>query len=149
MRQELLFGSYFRYLKQKTQKIIENPIVDKILKMIAKADTDRLDFGLKTITRDHSHIVFTNETKYQNYEPRDPDSKTKIIQSQAISVWRYDWVKCPASLVGPKLRATRVKSFHSFTFQEYVKNRWDSHRNSFFLILFFVIAIIHLQHNRY
>ena len=47
--------------------------------MIAKADTDRLDFGLKTITRDHSHIVFTNETKYQNYEPRDPDSKTKII----------------------------------------------------------------------
>ena len=61
------------------KKIIESPIVDKILEMIAKADTDMLDFGLKTITRDHSHVVFTNETKYQNYEPRDPDSKNKII----------------------------------------------------------------------
>ena len=64
------------------KKVIENLIVDKILEMIAKADTDRLDFGLKTITRDHSHVVFTNETKYQNYEPRDPDSKTKIIYSR-------------------------------------------------------------------
>ena len=29
------------------KKIIENPIVDKILEMIAKANIDRLDFGLK------------------------------------------------------------------------------------------------------
>ena len=29
------------------KKIIEDPIVDKILEMIQKADTDRLDFGLK------------------------------------------------------------------------------------------------------
>ena len=28
-------------------KIIKNPIVDKILYMIAKANIDRLDFGLK------------------------------------------------------------------------------------------------------
>ena len=46
--------------------------------MIAKANIDRLDFGLKKITNNHSHIVFTNEDKYQNYKP-DPDSKTKII----------------------------------------------------------------------
>ena len=44
--------------------IIENPIVDKTLEMIAKGNTDRLDFGLKKITRDHSHVVFTNETKF-------------------------------------------------------------------------------------
>ena len=56
---------------------------DKILEMIAKADMDRLDFGLKKITKDHSHVVFTNETKYQNYQP-DPDSKTKIIYSHKL-----------------------------------------------------------------
>ena len=44
MQQELFFGSYLdTYIK----KIIEDPIVDKILEMIQKADTDRLDFGLK------------------------------------------------------------------------------------------------------
>ena len=52
---------------------------DKILEMIAKADMDRLDFGLKKITKDHSHVVFTNETKYQNYQP-DPDSKTNYLE---------------------------------------------------------------------
>ena len=31
------------------KKIIENPIVDKILEMIAKAHIDRLDFGLLKI----------------------------------------------------------------------------------------------------
>ena len=41
------------------KKIIENPIVDKILDMIAKANIDRLDFGLKKITNNHSHVVFT------------------------------------------------------------------------------------------
>ena len=46
------------------KKIIENPILDKILEMIAKANIDRLDFGLKNITKDYSHVVFTNETKY-------------------------------------------------------------------------------------
>ena len=51
------------------KKIIENPIVDKILEMIAKANMDRLDFGLKKITKDYSHVVFTNETKYKNYKP--------------------------------------------------------------------------------
>ena len=65
------------------KKIIENPIVDKILDMIAKANIDRLDFGLKKITNNHSHIVFTNEDKYQNYKP-DPDSKTKIIYGRQL-----------------------------------------------------------------
>ena len=51
------------------KKIIENPIVDKILEIIAKAHIDRLDFGLKKITKDYSHVVFTNETKYQNDKP--------------------------------------------------------------------------------
>ena len=53
------------------KKIIENPIVDKILDMIAKANIDRLDFGLKKIANNHSHVAFTNED----------DSKTKIIYS--------------------------------------------------------------------
>ena len=65
------------------KKIIENPIVDKILDMIAKANIDRLDFGLKKITNNHSHVVFTNEDKYQNYT-QDPDSKTKIIYSRKL-----------------------------------------------------------------
>ena len=42
--------------------------MDKILKMIEKADTDKLDFGLEKITTDHSHVVFTNEDKYQKYK---------------------------------------------------------------------------------
>ena len=29
--------------------------------MIAKANIDRIDFGLKQITNDHSHVVFTKE----------------------------------------------------------------------------------------
>ena len=65
------------------KKIIENPIVDKILDMIAKANIDRLDFGLKKITNNHSHVVFTNEDKYQKYQI-DPNSKTKIIYSQKL-----------------------------------------------------------------
>ena len=48
--------------------------MDKILEMIQKAETDKIDFGLKKITNNHSHVVFTNEDKYQNYQP---DSKTK------------------------------------------------------------------------
>ena len=44
--------------------------------MIAKANIDRLDFGLKKINNNRSHVVFTNEDKYQNYK-RDPDSKPK------------------------------------------------------------------------
>ena len=68
------------FLDTYKKKIIENPIVDKILEMIAKANIERLDFGLKQITKDYSHVLFTNETKYQNYKP-DPDSKTKIIYS--------------------------------------------------------------------
>ena len=58
------------------KKIIENPIADEILEMTAKANIDRLDFGLKKITKDHSHVVFENETKYQNYKP-EPNSKPK------------------------------------------------------------------------
>ena len=49
--------------------------------MIAKANIDKLDFGLKKITNNHSHVVFTNEDKYQNYQP---DSKTKIIYSHKL-----------------------------------------------------------------
>ena len=51
--------------------------------MIAKANTDRLDFGLKKIPNNHSHVVFTNEDKYQNYQP-NPDSKNKIIYSRKL-----------------------------------------------------------------
>ena len=51
--------------------------------MIAKANTDRLDFGVKKITKDYSHVVYTNETQYQNYKP-DLDSKTKIIYSREL-----------------------------------------------------------------
>ena len=65
------------------KKIIENPIVDKILEMIAKAHIDRLDFGLKKITKDYSHVVFTNETNYQNDKP-ELNSKTKIIYSRKL-----------------------------------------------------------------
>ena len=65
------------------KKIIENPIVDKILEIIAKAHIDRLDFGLKKITKDYSHVVFTNETKYQNDKP-ELNSKTKIIYSRKL-----------------------------------------------------------------
>ena len=50
------------------KEIIENPIVDKILDMITKANIDRLDFGLKKITGNHSHVVFTNEDIYQNHK---------------------------------------------------------------------------------
>ena len=60
------------------KEIIENPIVVKILEMIAKANIDRLDFRFKKITNNHSHVVFTSDDKYQNRKP-DPDSKTKII----------------------------------------------------------------------
>ena len=42
-----------------------------------------MDFGLKKITKDYSHVVFTNETKYQNYKP-EPNSKTKIIYSRKL-----------------------------------------------------------------
>ena len=35
-------------------------MVDKILDMIQKASRKRLHFGLKKITSDHYHIVFTN-----------------------------------------------------------------------------------------
>ena len=63
------------------KEIFEDPIVDKILEMIQKAETDKIDFGLKKITNNHSHVVFTNEDKYQNYQP---DSKTKIIYSRKL-----------------------------------------------------------------
>ena len=65
------------------KKIIENPVVDKILEMIAKANIERLDFRLQKITKDHSHVVFTNETKYQNYKA-DRDSKAKITYSRML-----------------------------------------------------------------
>ena len=65
------------------KKIIESPIVDKILDMTAKANIDRLDFGLEKITNNHSHVVFTNEDKYQNHK-QDLDSKTKIIYSRKL-----------------------------------------------------------------
>ena len=51
--------------------------------MIAKANIDRLNFGLKKITNNHSHVVFRNEDKYQNYNP-DPNLKTKIIYSRKL-----------------------------------------------------------------
>ena len=59
MWQKHLFGSYFKYL---LKKLIEHPIADKILEMILKEDINRLDFGLKKITKDHSHVIFTNNS---------------------------------------------------------------------------------------
>ena len=64
--------------------------MDKILEMIQKAETDKIDLGLKKITNNHSLVVFTNEDKYQNYKP-DPDSKTKIIYSQRLFQYVYVW----------------------------------------------------------
>ena len=51
--------------------------------MIAKANIDMLDFGLKKITNNRSHVVFTKEDKHKNYQP-DPDSKTKIRYSRKL-----------------------------------------------------------------
>lgn len=51
------------------KEIIEDPIVDKILKMIAKRKYRQVAFWTQKITKDYSHVVFTNETKYQNYNP--------------------------------------------------------------------------------
>ena len=48
--------------------------------MISKGNIDRMNVGLNKITKDHSDVMFTNETKFQNYKPA-PDSKTKIIYS--------------------------------------------------------------------
>ena len=60
--------------------------MDKILEMIQKAETDKIDFGLKKITNNHYHVVFTNEDKYQKYQI-DPNSKTKIIYSQKLFLY--------------------------------------------------------------
>ena len=65
------------------KQIVKDPIIDKILDMIEKADIDRLDFGLKKITNNHSHVVFKNEDKYQKYQI-DPNSKTKIIYTRKL-----------------------------------------------------------------
>ena len=65
------------------KKIITNPIADKILEMISKGNIDGINFGLKKITKDHSDVIFTNETKFQNYKPA-PNSKTKIIYSNKL-----------------------------------------------------------------
>ena len=65
------------------KQIIEDPLIGKILEMITKADIERLDFGLKNIRNDHSHVIFTNEAKYQNFKP-DPNSKTKITYGKKL-----------------------------------------------------------------
>ena len=57
--------------------------MDKILEMIQKAETDKIDFGLKKITKNHSHVVLTNEDKYQKYQI-DPNSKTKIVFTKKL-----------------------------------------------------------------
>ena len=56
---------------------ISNTYKKKIIENIKILD---MDFGLKKITNNYPHILFTNEDKYQNCKP-DPDSKTKIIYS--------------------------------------------------------------------
>ena len=61
-------------------KKVTNPIADKILEMISKGNIDRINVGLKKITKDHTDVMFTNETKFQNYKPAS-NSKTKIIYS--------------------------------------------------------------------
>ena len=70
------------------KQIVEDPIIDKILDMIEKADIDKLGFGLKKITNNHSHVVFKNEDKYQKYQI-DPNSKTKIIYSRKLFQYGY------------------------------------------------------------
>ena len=67
--------------------------MDKILEMIQKAETDKTDFGLKKITNNHSHVVFTNEDKYQKYQI-DPNSTTKIVFSTQLFQF--------GDLVGPR-----------------------------------------------
>ena len=57
--------------------------MDEILEMIAKANIEKLDFGLKKITNNHSHVVSTNEDKYKKYQI-DPNSETKIIYSRKL-----------------------------------------------------------------
>ena len=51
--------------------------------MISRVNIDGIYFGLKKITKDHSDVIFTNETKFQNYKPA-PNSKTKIIYSNKL-----------------------------------------------------------------
>lgn len=51
--------------------------------MISRVNIDGINFGLKKITKDHSDVIFTNETKFQNYKPA-PNSKTKIIYSNKL-----------------------------------------------------------------
>ena len=102
------------------KKVIENPIIDKILDMIAKANIDRLDFGIKKITNNHSHIVFTNEDKYQNYKP-DPDSKTKIIYGRKLfqygdMVWLRYYSSQTAQTVTKML--TQQKSYSLLTVEK-------------------------------
>ena len=47
------------------KEILDDPIIDKILEMIQKAEADKIDFGLKHITNEHSQAVFTNEDKHR------------------------------------------------------------------------------------
>ena len=65
------------------KKIVTNPIADKTSEMISKGNIDRINVGLNKITKDHSDVMFTNETKFQNYKPA-PDSRTKIIYSNKL-----------------------------------------------------------------
>ena len=51
--------------------------------MILRVNIDGINFGLKKITKDHSDVIFTNETKFQNCKPA-PNSKTKIIYSNKL-----------------------------------------------------------------
>ena len=51
--------------------------------MISRVNIDGIYFGLKKITKDLSDVIFTNETKFQNYKPA-PNSKTKIIYSNKL-----------------------------------------------------------------
>lgn len=69
-------------LKTYKKKLIEDPITDKILEMIERGDVDKLDFSCEKITNDYSHMIITDEAKYQSYIK--VETKTKILYSKQL-----------------------------------------------------------------
>ena len=64
-------------------KIIENPIVDKILEMIGNANIDRLDFGLRKNNQRLFPCRVYKCNQISKLKPY-PDSKTEIIYSRKL-----------------------------------------------------------------
>ena len=62
--------------------IHEDPITSKILEKIEKGDIYRIDFGCKKITNDYSHMIISNEDKYQSYIKLE--AKTKMVYNEKL-----------------------------------------------------------------